>query len=441
MGLIPVNDFPGLNKDDGGLYLQTHGLKAFIRSDRFIAHFSLEPAKVKWLIERPISKVNSKVWEHPRRIHVHGLRFWISKPLKIIVEIMNTKCGGLGVFARSTATGQQIWEQFIPTPKAAEWAEKKPAWPGAATEEINAFIADDPKNLVVCLFRQSRRSTCWTSEGLRVDTLPPYRCQLDMVRFDLLTGKTIWGNSYINVMVGILGVRDFKGIWTNGSLFGKINFVTGNNTIFHESDFKTGRPMIYGKSIALPWHGKGKVGINWFTKRGKLVDQVEWRQPRVEDVRMHSTDSGLAIQINHQFLGWLGQDHKPLWQVRAKPYIYRVYATPNSDVFIGTDGNGGRLFAFNKQTGEETLNMKPASWGLGDLEKVPGHDILVTPFATKRSTYAMRHLLVLSMKDKRYNMDNLCYQLLGVWKHGAILKDGNDPERLVLAEVRKMKFE
>jgi hypothetical protein len=61
---------------------------------------------------------------------------------------------------------------------------------------------------------------------------------------------------------------------------------------------------------------------------------------------LHPTDAGLGLQINDQGFSWLGKGSRPLWTARTKPYLYCVSRAAESDVFIGTDGNGGRLLAF-----------------------------------------------------------------------------------------------
>ena len=107
---------------------------------------------------------------------------------------------------------------------------------------------------------------------------------------------------------------------------------------------------------------------------------------RVSATYLHQTDAGFAVQINDQTLCWLGKEDVPLWSIRAKPYIYRVHCCPSTDVFVGTDGRGGCLRAFDPTSGEETLNVKPPLGGAGTLAKIPAHQMLVAKFWTSRET-------------------------------------------------------
>lgn len=153
---------------------------------------------------------------------------------------------------------------------------------------------------------------------------------------------------------------------------------------------------------------------------------------------LHSTRAGMALQFNEQGLWWLGSGEQPIWKVRAKPYIYRVHRCLDSDVFIGTDGNGGRLLGFQPDSGSETVNLKPALGGVGLLEKVPGHDVLVGVFRTSRSYLVHPRLLIFAMRDRCNDLENECVELLGTWVHGAICRAGANGQRLAIVDIRSM---
>jgi hypothetical protein len=133
----------------------------------------------------------------------------------------------------------------------------------------------------------------------------------------------------------------------------------------------------------------------------------------------------------------MGKENEPRWSVRVKPYIYQVHRSPETDVFVGTDGNGGRLLAFDAATGRETLNLKPALGGVGSLSKVPGHDVLVATYSVSKSYSVPPRLLVLSMKDRRHRLDTDCCGLIGTWDHGAVGPAGKQWTRLAILDVRE----
>lgn len=419
-----------------------------------MCRISAESGDVAWLIERHpvITTISESTWNLPRRISTPlwpaGFDLWYSEADDVIAELLPTEDGGALVSARDAATGQPLWEHFIPIPEAAIWAEPSPAWPGAQTEEIDAFIASDPTRLVVCLSRESRRSGFY-SPTLRVDTLPPYACQLDATRLGVSTGTPIWQRTYSGVSVGIVERDSFTGVWSSthareprhpavwpgAEQVGVLDFETGTNEILHECGDDLDWPVQDGSLVAVPWHSRGEVGVFWVDKHGRQARQVRWRQSKVNSTCLHQTGAGLALQTNDQTLAWLGKEG-PLWTIRAKPYIYRVHSCPGSDVFVGTDGRGGRLLAFDPVSGQETLNLKLVFAGASSLTKVPGHELLVASFHTSRTNILAGELLVLSMRDRTHRSDCQYGSLLGVWEHGAICLAGKRWERLAILDLR-----
>ncbi len=361
-----IDGLPDFRDCSGTLSVCVCGQSAFIRCARFIARIDLPSGEIDWLVERSPTKVIESTYRSPRYINLFGSgsEIWASDADRIVAELISTECGGMNVSARDAATGRQLWEHFVPTPRAAEWAEPTPAWPGAQTEEIYGFIAKDTRRLIVCLARNSRRSgfSC-PAHGISVLSRPPYSCQTDAICFHLSTGKPIWRAEFQDVSVGIIERRSFTGIWSKSPRLGVIDFESGTNSILVELPHaiwlasRTMEPI-----IAVSWHANGEVGVDWFDQRGCRLRGGSWRQPRVHHTYLHPTEAGLGMQTNDQTFWWLDEECQPLWNVRAKPYIYRVHRSPDTDVFIGTDGNGGRLLALDARSGRETLNPQTCSW-------------------------------------------------------------------------------
>jgi hypothetical protein len=114
----------------------------------------------------------------------------------------------------------------------------------------------------------------------------------------------------------------------------------------------------------------------------------------------------------------------------------RVHCYPSTDVFVGTDGRGGRLLAFDPRSGKETLNIKPPLGGAGTLSKVPSHQVLVAKFWTSPRDSVSGNLFVLSMRDRSHLLGGQCRELLGTWQHGAVCVAGQNGERLANVDIR-----
>jgi hypothetical protein len=194
--------------------------------------------------------------------------------------------------------------------------------------------------------------------------------------------------------------------------------------------------MHVGSSIAASWHSKREAGIDWFDERGGRICTGAVRQSGVQSTRLHATDSGLALQTNDQSLWWFANEEKPVWDLRAKPYIYHVYCSPKTDIFVGTDGRGGRLIAVDPATGQGTFELKPPRGGAGELRKVPGHNVLVAKFWTSRRDPIAGRLFCLVMRDRSHNLGVDCRNLIGTWEHGAVCQAGRNGERLAIVDVR-----
>lgn len=267
-------------------------------------------------------------------------------------------------------------------------------------------------------------------------SLPPYHCQLDCVRFDPRRGTVLWQESFIGVHVGILERQAFSGLWSNGGKMGALDLEVGENRVLHESPCVFGPPIRLDSSIVVSWRGKGAVGVDWLDDRNGIIKSWKTKQPRITSTRLHSTDAGVALQANDQAVWWLGGAEAPLWNTRAKPYIYHVFGAPESDIFVGTDGAGGRLFAYDPVTGVETLNIKPSYGGAGSMKKVPNRDVLFAKFWTSKKDASKCELMSVSMRGRKCEGVIQCRELLGTWEHGAICQAGLEGERLAIVDIR-----
>lgn len=431
-----VDGLPSFLDCADSLTLRVRGQSAVLSCERFIARISLSSGKLDWVVERAPVLGNTLGDPLPRFISLFGVDGMLWFGDQVVAEIMRTESGGMNVVARDALTGNRLWEQFVAIPEPAAWAESTPAWPGAQTEEIYGFVAKDSERLVVLMARHTRRTRIFSS-GATVDTLPPFRCQTDAIRFDAVTGRTLWSATFDDVNVGILQRKSFSGIWSAGSQIGIVDFDSGTNAVLQQYPHVLGWPVHDGAEIAVPWRSGKEVGVAWIDPQGRELRKATWPQAAAKQAWLHRTGAGLALQTSDQGLIWLGRECRPLWSVKAKPYIYQVHCSPETDVFIGTDGNGGRLLAFDAGTGQETLNLKPVQGGVGDLSGIPGQKMLVSTFRTSRSWSKLPRLLVVSMTDRRHTLSEECI-LLRTWEGGVVCRAGKDGGQIGVIEVNSL---
>lgn len=425
-----VEGLPRLADHELALAVTVRGSAAYASCPQFIARISLLDGTLDWLIEQ-----SPDTLVRPFSISVPD-QLWVSETDKVVAGLRTTGDGGLLVSARSTETGAKLWEHPVQRPDAPDWVEATPAWPGAPTEEIDAFFALDNARLCVCLSHHSRRSMIATST-FQVMTLPPFAGQLDMLRLDPLTGKKLWSSTFPGVSPGILERRAFTGVWSSSPHLGLIDFETGTNSTLGEYPHALGWPALNGSEVAVPWHTEKEVGIHWLSTSGEPLNHTSWQLARTVSTTLHPTAEGFALQTNDQHLWWLGNERRQLWSVRARPYIYRVHRATETDVFIGTDGNGGRLLGFDAQSGRETINLKPSLGGVGDLACIPGHHSLVATFRVSKSYSSPPRLLILSMADRQHRLVADCSGILATWEHGVVCRAGRNGERLAIIDIRR----
>lgn len=436
--MIVVDGLPDIG-DEGEPSLACVGeSSAIVRSARFMARISLPEGKVEWLVERPVLRLPASYFELPRYIRLFGSRsvLYFSDRLRLVAELSPMDDGSMMVLPRNAATGETIWKSMLPLPDPAAWAETDPAWPGAQTEENDGFFVRDNSRLVVGIARRSRRSRIY-SKDITVDTLPTFHAELLLTRLETSTGEPVWQNSYRDVSVEILSRGSFVGPWSTHGRVGVIELESGENRVLYNSAHHTGRPDSNGVELAIPWHSKEEVGIDWIDGDGNRVRSGAWNLKNVRETTLHATECGLALQTNDRGVWWLGNAATPAWKLDAKPYVYRVHAASDSDVFVGTDGRGGRLIACDASTGRETFQLKPTAGGVGDLVKVPSHRLLICTFRVSRSHSKSPRLLLLSMDDKKYSLEQEATEILNVWTHGAIVRTGKQGGRIGILDVRR----
>lgn len=177
---------------------------------------------------------------------------------------------------------------------------------------------------------------------------------------------------------------------------------------------------------------------------GTVQQQASFSRKKTNDTAIHLTSAGLALQINDQKLLWFGDSNSPQWEALCKPYIYNVHGFPGTDIFVGTDGRGGRLFSFDQQTGEEKLNLKSeGGGGMADLEYLETHQSLAFSFGATRTQAGLMILSVSDNNQKFMSTDThdrrARLACLGFWRHGAVYRVGRNLEQLGILDLRRIE--
>src|SRR5688572_15243967 len=172
---------------DGRLFLATRGR---------LQAFGMAEGRPIWESSHAVPE--PVFYRVPRRIRASG------KTLRPGQDgLMHLVDGDADVIVRchDEATGRVRWERRTPTPPPLPWTEPEPAWEGARTEEIDAFLTLHLPGLAVA--RTSRRSMR-SLPGQGTFPAPLYKAQLEILSLEGATGRDRWRSTLPNIGVPIL---------------------------------------------------------------------------------------------------------------------------------------------------------------------------------------------------------------------------------------------
>jgi hypothetical protein len=224
----------------------------------------------------------------------------------------------------------------------------------------------------------------------------------------------------------LLDWKNFRGLWVNEEQAGWVDLDSGEVSSIVKDGVSFGRPAIDNGSGYFPWFHKSHKRVGYIRTNSKMIvdRDFDWSATNVRDTRVWPTSQGVALQINDQKLLWTTHDGHMLWEQRAKPYIYNVFASDVSDIFVGTDGAGGRLLGFDSTTGQERLNFRPAFCGFGESYFFEDSRMAVASIATKRSHRFPSQILLFSPDTKDMEFTSTCWKILDAWARGVVFVSG-----------------
>lgn len=274
-----------------------------------------------------------------------------------------------------------------------------------------------------------------TSEFTVFET-PPFQSQTELYSFEPTTGALRWSKVQIGLRLSLPEWKDFQGLWVNDGQAGWLDLDSGVVYAIERGSCCFGMPAMYGKLGYFPWFDKRSKRIGYIRANQQMeVDcDYSWNEKSVRDIRAWPTSCGVALQINDQKVIWTSANER-LWEQRAKPYVYNAFATDDSDIFVATDGAGGRLLGFNRIDGHETLNFKPAFCGLGHSHFFEEAQVAVASVAMKRSHWVPSKLLIFNTKTKSMDFVSSCWDILARWSRGVVFVSGEKDRRIAFLDL------
>jgi len=355
----------GLMQSGEGTHVVVGDVVILQEWDRLTA-VSVSEARLMWEVPKP--RPTPAQFNLPRRAIASGRGLWAGPSS---VAHLSDAPTGLFVAAHDIGTGRAIWRSEFPTPSPVSWTESSPAYAGAHTEELPAFLARD-ENLVLGLARTTRRTA--QAFDLR---LPPLHAQLDLSGIDATSGEVRWQTKVPDVTISALEMRRFSGCLATiaGDVL-NVDLATGTPCSLTKLRGSLGWPRRRRGELLVSWHDRGTVGVYALDAiTGAVLRQSHWRRRGVWSTSMLLDPRSVFLQINDQFVSLLDENLAPLWEARAVPYIYGVVHTAEGPIWIGTSGRGGRLYAIDPASGTELLHLT-VHGGAHDPTPIHGTDYI-----------------------------------------------------------------
>lgn len=334
---------PGLS---GGALLA--GELLFVADDRRLLAARIDGAHREWELAR--SKPPPARYQAPRAVRSRGPGLWAGQGR--VVQLLDAD-EGVVLCAHQGATGQELWRLELPTPEPLSWTEARPAWDGADTEELGAFlVASDV--LAVALARTTRRTTLWPDHPA-----PEFHAQLEVTRVGPSDGRVAWRSSFPEVHVPAVEQTRFAGWHLAGRRLRAIDWVTGAARDLADLPGEPSWPRPIGGHLGVATRSRGAVAVELLDgSTGERLRRAEWRRTGVRDTHLHACGDQAVLQVNEQLVSLLSDDLTPRWEARTKPYVYGVAGTGSGPVFVGTAGNGGGLYAFEHRDGAPLAEVR-----------------------------------------------------------------------------------
>lgn len=317
----------------------------------------LQGRSVAWWSQSPEEPADRNA---PRQISTFKGVVWFHEQSNRIVELLKDGVGCLAV-CRDGSTGHVLWRVQVPLPEPAEWAEALPAWPGAPTEELQAFLAQETDYLVVCIARTSRR---WRTQE---HDFPPYRSQLDLLRLDPVSGELMYQRSHADIVIDILERQHFVGTFRARRGAGIVDWSSGDARMLVTTPVCPYPPLSRLEDIVVGWKVRGGVELRAIERSNGAVMHAHFhKRSGVKRARLLSTDQASILHINSQFLLPLSAELEPHWEARTPPHVYSVLHREGEPIIVETAGQGGYLFVIDPATGAELLKEKTL-YGVSEL--------------------------------------------------------------------------
>lgn len=345
-------------------------------------------------------------------------KFWRSPDGNIITRMRLAPNANVRVTSHDARTGELLWETDIHIEQSTVEKNQNsgPQYPNLF------FVAGTPDPIVCALYARDDQLGLVT-HGLSKDD-----------------GSVVWSNDTPEAFVDILSRNDFNGVFLTPDTVARIDFESGT---IHQTDPLPKTPMwptrINGRIYYASCDSSGATAWATDNQCSSPEPVLHVDQKRVTDAQVYDAGGQPVLRVNQNAIWFMSTQGKET-QIKFKPWVYGVAASEGGPLFVMTDGNGGRMLAYDRADGKVLLNLKPTIGGYGSHAYLENHALIVAAEVTKRD-WSQRALRIFSTTNCKHSRLPIGGYLLSAHHDHALIqaRDSQDPNSFTLLDLREAR--
>lgn len=290
---------------------------------------------------------------------------WISADQRVVVTLIADRQLP-HLVAIDGQSGQQVWEIEVELPQEMLRKERG-VLTGWDRFSCSVQFVQRSDLLGLCCVR-------YMSEHGQPDHVQEPGESTFLVRIDPASGRLMWSSHLLGVRA-IGGHINFSGSFLRGDEVGQVDWCTGKARVVHMRPGVRTWPVPHQGGILLASVEKGKITVEHTDRNGDVGSSAPRKRAGVKSLNWWPGSPTPLLQINNQGVMFVGDDLSPRWEARAKPWIWGASVTAGGPVVVATNGAGGHLLAFDRETGAECMRFTPAEGGVRDLMRLDGESL------------------------------------------------------------------
>lgn len=337
---------------------------------------------------------------------------WHAPDFACYVFLREARSGNAQLSCFDWQTGKIRWETEVAVPNPISTMRMNDS-----VELPDVFFAIGTTHPTLCVLTKQNNDT---------------RLYVNQVSVD--DGRRIWSQEIEQARIGILTKPRFSGLFKTDNTVGRIDLKTGACKHLPEQPGVISQPIIVGDHICFSTYEGTSAHL--YAADADLQNRtqlIQFKERQIHETEVYDVAALPLLRVNQGKLILCRHEGDPLF-IKVRPFVYGIAAATQHIVYVMTDGQGGRLQAFDMSDGGELLNIKPKMGGFG--RHTVDDNLIVASVATSRD-WSKRALHIIDMQNLNHQLRPVNGHMLGAKNGFAIVQSStnlNELECVGLAE-------